>query len=127
MTWRVAYWEDECVVIRDSSAWAWRALPTKNVLWVDLVWGSEPWRQRLQGRDRFWVDPPLFGAFNDRENWPAYGGDPGAQWDTYLATEHGAQPALWPARPDGVRVLAGVLLPDSVWEEVSRAYPLVLA
>lgn len=125
MRWRAAFWEDGEVVMRDSSVWAWSALPGRGALWVDVMWSG--WRQRLQGRDRFWVEAPLFGAFNDPENLAVYGGDPGAQWETYLTSECGAQRALWPMRPVGVRALRGVMLPDSVWEEVTRAYPLVLA
>jgi hypothetical protein len=121
--WRVAYHEGGGVAFRNASG-AWRDLPTQRVLWVDLAWG--PWRQRLAGRDNFWLHGDTFGLFNDPENLSVYGGDPRAQASAWRATTDGSIP-ISPIPPAGAHVLAGILLPDETWGEVTRAHPLVLA
>ena len=94
------------------------------MLWVDLWWCG--WAQRLAGRDYFWLHGDAFGLFNDPENISVYGGDPNQQASAWLATPDGSIP-ISSVPPVGAHVLAGILLPDSVWLEVTRAYPLVLA
>ena len=133
LRWRVAYWEAERVTMRVSADWVWHALPTERALWVDLVWGTEPWRQRLMGRDNFWLHEParMFGLYNDPEN-----RRPNIEHEIITAwryDEHGSYPVRDPSResgiviPDGAHTIAGILLPDNVWEEVRHAQPLVLA
>ena len=130
MRWRVAYHEGDRVIMRGSDAWAWGALPAVNVLWVDLVWGSEPWRQRLQGRDNYWLDvrSGAFGMYPDPENAnrdPRRAGEIVTAW---RYDESGSHPISPPDKDYlDLHVLSGVLLPDAAWEEVTRAYPLVLA
>ena len=131
MRWRVAFWERGQVVFRSSrGGWAWDRLPLGGVLWVDLVWGPLPWRQRLQGRDNYWLSEArrLVGAFNDRANLGMYGGDLAAQAEAFELTSAGVSRVRIELRElMNERVLAGVMLPDAAWEGVRRAYPLVLA
>lgn len=111
LRWRVAYWESERVVMRASADWAWHALPQHGVLWVDLVWGSEPWRQRLMGRDNYWLHEGRFGMFNDPGNWGWYGGGPAVQYVAWRATADGGE-SINPVVPDRAHVLTGALVPD---------------
>lgn len=107
------------MVTRGSTEWAWPDLPTAGVLWVDLVWGSEPWRTRLMGRDNFWLDERrrLFGMYPDPENvTPEFADEIITAW---RYDEHGSYP-IEPPDLAGINVLAGILLPDELWDEVSR-------
>ena len=127
MSWSVAYFESDRVTFRASSEHAWGALPVEGVLWVDVLWSG--WGQRLAGRDYFWLDTRTrtFGKFNDPANREWYGGAV-SQCDAWRYDEYGSHLVQLPDKHYlDVHVLAGVLLPNDVWEEVTRAYPLVLA
>ena len=117
----VAYWLDRVVIVRCSD---WRDYPREGVLWVDVTWFG--WGQRLCGRDNFWVHGSTFGMYNDPHNLHWYGGDPTKQAEAWRALPTGSI-LIDPPPPSSAHVLRGVLVPDGVWEEVSRANPILLA
>ena len=114
MRHRVLYWDGRDAVRVIA---VWREYPVEGVLWVDLMHAG--FRQRLQGRDNYWVHDDAFGAFNDPHNLAWYGGDPTKQAEAWRALPTGSI-LIDPTPPSSAHILRGILVPDGVWEGVTR-------
>ena len=117
MAHSVLYWVDGFT--EAVSAHDWSDYPVEGVLWVDLE--RNGFRQRLMGRDCYWVHGDTFGMFNDPENLAWYGGDPAAQAEAWRWKADGSEP-IDPTVPPGAHVLRGVMAPTHVWEVLRRAH-----
>ena len=115
LTWRVAFWENDRVVFRDSEHYRWGDFPMAGVLWVDVM---DEHSITLAGMDNYWVAGRSCGMTNDPENRGWYEGAMSVRWDWHA--DGCGQDYSTAGPPGGAVLLRGIMLPDGVWERVWR-------
>ena len=118
LDWSVDYYYQPGATIATLSRahGPWATLPPVGVVRVHIRHGE--YRHTLQGMDNYWIDEvgSLFGMFNDPENADWYEGLQAVAW-AWPRPDLCVQVAN-PRPPRHARVLAGVMLPDTLAHEI---------